>query len=110
MDFEEAVESAKIYSVSGCAHRELLIRKRPFRAPHHSISYSGLVGRSKPPAPGEITLAHNGVLFLDEFPEFHRDILAMLRQPMEDGAVRISRNYGAISYPSRFMLIAAMNP
>ncbi|MDP3790255.1 MAG: YifB family Mg chelatase-like AAA ATPase [Candidatus Omnitrophota bacterium] len=111
MDLDEAIESAKIYSVVGdTANKELLIRKRPFRAPHHSISYSGLVGRSKPPSPGEITLAHNGVLFLDEFPEFHRDILAMLRQPMEDGVIHISRNYGAISYPSRFMLIAAMNP
>ena len=111
MDIDEAIESAKIYSVVGdTTNKELLIRKRPFRAPHHSISYNGLVGRSKPVAPGEITLAHNGVLFLDEFPEFHRDILAMLRQPMEDGVVHISRNYGTISYPSRFMLIAAMNP
>ncbi|MBU4488447.1 MAG: ATP-binding protein, partial [Candidatus Omnitrophica bacterium] len=78
--------------------------------PHHSISYSGLIGRSNPSAPGEITLAHNGVLFLDEFPEFHRDILAMLRQPMEDGFINISRSSGSISYPSRFTLVAALNP
>jgi len=111
MSFEESIENTKIYSVVGnVSNKEFLIRKRPFRSPHHSISYSGLIGRGKPPAPGEITLAHNGVLFLDEFPEFHRDILAMLRQPMEDGVVHISRSSGCVIYPSRFMLIAAMNP
>ncbi|MDD5681477.1 MAG: YifB family Mg chelatase-like AAA ATPase [Candidatus Omnitrophica bacterium] len=111
MNFDEALESTKIYSVVGdISNKEFLIQKRPFRSPHHTISYSGLIGRSKPPAPGEITLAHNGVLFLDEFTEFHRDILAMLRQPMEDGVVHISRSSGSVSYPSRFMLIAAMNP
>ena len=111
MDIEEALENAKIYSVVGDFYgKSLLADKRPLRAPHHSISYSGLIGRGKPPGPGEITLAHNGVLFLDEFPEFHRDILAMLRQPMEDGVVHISRSSGAVTYPSRFMLIAAMNP
>lgn len=111
MNFEEAIDCTKIYSIAGnIPETNSLIRKRPFRSPHHSISYSGLIGRSNPPAPGEITLAHNGVLFLDELPEFHRDILAMLRQPMEDGVVHISRSSGAISYPSRFMLAAAMNP
>ena len=111
MTFEEAVETTKIYSVSGAAPKDSpLIERRPFRAPHHSSSYSGLIGRIRPPGPGEISLAHNGVLFLDELPEFHRDSLEMLRQPMEEGSIRISRALGTVIYPARFMLIAAMNP
>lgn len=111
MSFEEVIESTKIYSIAGItSNKQFLIRRRPFRVPHHSISYSGLIGRGKPPGPGEITLAHNGVLFLDELPEFHRDILEMLRQSMEEGMISISRTSGTINYPARFMLIAAMNP
>lgn len=111
MSFEEFIESTKIYSIAGItSKKEFLIRRRPFRAPHHSISYSGLIGRGKPPGPGEITLAHNGVLFLDELPEFHRDILEMLRQSMEEGTISISRSSGIVEYPARFMFIAAMNP
>lgn len=109
--FEEAIESTKIYSVSGnISNKELLIRKRPFRIIHHSISYSGLIGGGNPPGPGEITLAHNGVLFLDELPEFHRNILEMLRQPMEEGTISVARTSGIVTYPASFMLIAAMNP
>ena len=111
MSFEEAIESTKIHSIVGnTSKKEFLIQQRTFRAPHHSISYSGLIGRGKPPGPGEITLAHNGVLFLDELPEFHRDILEMLRQPMEEGMISVSRSSGITNYPARFMLIAAMNP
>jgi len=111
MSFEESIESTKIYSVAGnTSKKEFLIRQHAFRAPHHSISYSGLVGGGKPPGPGEITLAHNGILFLDELPEFHRNILEMLRQPMEEGEISISRSSGTVNYPARFMLIAAMNP
>lgn len=111
MSFEETIESTKIYSISGItSNKEFLVRHRPFRTPHHSTSYSGLIGRGKPPGPGEITLAHNGVLFLDELPEFHRDMLEMLRQPMEEGTITISRSSGNIDYPARFMLVAAMNP
>jgi len=111
MSFEEAIESTKIYSIAGVtSNKEYLICRRPFRAPHHSISYSGLMGRGRPPGPGEITLAHNGVLFLDEIPEFHRNMLEMLRQPIEEGTISISRTWGTVRYPARFMLIAAMNP
>jgi len=111
MSFEEAIETTKIYSVAGgTSKKDFLIWQRAFRAPHHSISYSGLIGRGKPPGPGEITLAHNGVLFLDELPEFHRDMLEMLRQPMEEGTISISRTSGITDYPAIFMLVAAMNP
>jgi magnesium chelatase family protein len=111
MSFNEAIESTKIYSIAGnTSNKEYLIKQRPFRAPHHSASYSGLIGGGKPPLPGEITLAHNGVLFLDELPEFHRDILEMLRQPVEDGVVNISRSSGNVIYPANFMFVAAMNP
>lgn len=111
MELSEALEVTQIYSVSGMLqHKQRLISQRPFRSPHHSISNAGLVGGGKNPRPGEISLAHHGVLFLDELPEFRKDILELMRQPMEDGQLTLSRASGAYSYPARFMLIAAMNP
>lgn len=108
---EESLETTRVYSVLGLLNNSLpLITHRPFRAPHHSISDAGLVGGGVNPRPGEISLAHNGVLFLDELPEFKKNVLEALRQPMESGMVTISRASGSISYPARFMLVAAMNP
>jgi len=111
MTLGEALETTKIHSVAGRLPAEsALVATRPSRSPHHTISYAGLVGGGAIPKPGEVSLAHNGVLFLDELPEFKKDILEMLRQPMEDNQVTISRAATTLTYPARFMLVAAMNP
>ena len=111
MSLNEAIETTKIFSVSGkLGEREALITQRPFRSPHHTISDAGLIGGGHSPRPGEVSLAHNGVLFLDEFPEFKKNVLEALRQPLEDHQVTIARAAMAISYPSSFMLVGAMNP
>jgi magnesium chelatase family protein len=111
MVIEEALDVTKIYSVSGMLPSDVpLVLQRPFRSPHHTISHAGLVGGGRMPRPGEISLAHRGVLFLDELPEFGQNVLEVLRQPLEDKVVTISRAQGTITYPANFMLIAAMNP
>lgn len=111
LSFEEALETTKVYSVMGMlpSHRAL-ITHRPFRAPHHTVSEAGLIGGGNMPGPGEISLSHNGVLFLDEMPEFRRQVLEVLRQPLEDGEVTLSRSRWSMTYPARVMLLATMNP
>ncbi len=110
LTFEEALEVTKIYSVSGRHAVTGLITQRPFRAPHHTISEIALIGGGLYPRPGEVSLAHRGVLFLDELPEFQRSVLEVLRQPLEEGTVTISRSTGTLTYPAGCMLVAAMNP
>ncbi len=111
MTVNEALETTKIHSVAGILPGDLaLVATRPYRSPHHTISDAGLIGGGKYPRPGEVSLAHHGVLFLDELPEFKKNVLEVLRQPMEDGKVTISRALFSITYPANFMLAAAMNP
>jgi magnesium chelatase family protein len=106
----EALEVTRVHSAAGTLGREPIVARRPFRAPHHTISSAGLVGGGGPPRPGEATLAHNGVLFLDELAEFSRSALEALRQPIEEGAIRITRSQRTVTFPARFMLVAATNP
>ena len=110
LTFEEALEVKKIHSIAGLALTEDLSYERPFRSPHHSASPPSILGGGSNPQPGEVTLAHNGVLFLDEFPEFDRRIIEGLRQPLEDRKVLISRSRGSLEFPAKFILVAAMNP
>src|SRR3954466_6366714 len=111
MSFEESLETTRIHSVTGLLPSETgLTTVRPFRSPHHTISDAGLVGGGSVPRPGEVSMAHNGVLFLDELPEFPRNVLEVLRQPLEERHVTIARAQMTLTFPARFMLAAAMNP
>ena len=111
LTFDEALEITKIHSIAGALSKDTpIITKRPYRAPHHTISSSSLVGGGRIPKPGEISLAHNGVLFLDELPEFNKSTLEVLRGPLEDRIVTISRINASLTYPCNFMFVASMNP
>lgn len=110
LSFEESVEVTKIYSIAGELKESGLVRQRPFRSPHHTASAVSLIGGGRIPKPGEVSLSHNGVLFLDELPEFSRNVLEVLRQPMEDGKVHISRANSSLTFAANFMLVASMNP
>ncbi len=110
LEFEEALEITRIHSVAGLTGRAGLIRERPFKSPHHTVSHAGLIGGGSVPRPGEVSLAHLGVLFLDELPEFDRSVLEVLRQPMEDKQVTISRAASSLTFPANFTLVASMNP
>src|SRR5260370_26947995 len=111
MSLDEAIETTRIHSVAGILENATgLLGTRPFRSPHHTISDAGLIGGGAVPRPGEVSLGHNGVLFLDELPEFQRNVLEVMRQPLEDGSVTIARAAVSVTFPSRFMLAAAMNP
>jgi len=111
MSLDEALETTKIHSITGSLEsHQALVARRPFHSPHHTISDAGLLGGGTNPMPGSVSLAHNGVLFLDELPEFQRSVLEVMRQPLEDGQVNIARAAASVTYPCRFMLVAAMNP
>lgn len=109
-DLEEALEATSVHSIAGLNRGGTLLVRRPFRAPHHSTSAAGMIGGGSAPSPGEISLAHNGVLFLDELPEFAPAVLNQLREPLEDGHITVSRAMGRLRFPARFSLLAAMNP
>ncbi len=110
LTLSEALETTKIYSTTGLLGKDFIITTRPFRGPHHTTSHIGLIGGGSSPKPGEVSLAHRGILFLDELPEFPRQVLEALRQPLEDGVITISRSHGRVTFPAKFILCAAQNP